>query len=130
MLRTRLTLKPGRPGTHDLLAEYGDRLLCVRYRYDAEQQLRYKTAEVIVDEAPWTPAHPFAPTDIIELNIRPKERTLRHAARLLGARRTPTTQTWRTTYAVARILHLTTRATRPPAPHLPLYSAPHAPLAS
>jgi len=113
MLRTRLTLQPGRPGTQDLLAEYGDRLLCVRYRYDADQQVRYKTAEVIVEEAPWTPTHPFAPTDIIELRIRPQERTLRHAARLLGARHAPTAHTWRTTYAVARILHLTTRATRP-----------------
>ena len=114
MLRTRLTLKPGRPGTMDLLGEYGDRLLCVRYRYDTERQTRYKTAEVIVEEAPWSPTQPFVATDIVELRIRPKERTLRHAARLLGARPTPTTHTWRTTYAVARILLLTTRATRPP----------------
>ncbi len=113
MLRTRLTLKPGRPGTMDLLTEYGNRLVCVRYRYDTEQKVRYKTAEVIVEEAPWTPTHPFAPTDIVELRIRPKERTLHHAARLLGACHTPTTHTWRTTFAVARILHLTTRATRP-----------------
>ena len=76
-LRTRLTLKPGRPGTKQLLAEYGDRLLCVRYRYDDERHLRYKTAEVIVEETPWTPTAPFAPTDIVDLRIRPQERTLR-----------------------------------------------------
>src|SRR5262249_12946847 len=83
MLRTRLTLRPGRPGTKDLVAEFGDRLLCVRYRYDDEHHLRYKTAEVIIEAAPWTPARPFAATDVIELRIRPQERTLRHAARLL-----------------------------------------------
>ncbi len=114
MLRTRLTLKPGRPGTKNLLAEYGDRLLCVRYRYDDEARRRYKTVEVIVEEAPWSPAFPFSPTDVIEVRIRPEERTLRRAADVLGARRTPTTQTWRTTYAVAGILHLAARATRPP----------------
>jgi hypothetical protein len=113
VLRTRLTLKPGRPGTKNLVAEFGDRLLCVRYRYDEDRHIRYKTAEVIVEEAPWSPARPFAPTDVVELRIRPQERTLRHAARLLGARHTPATHTWQTTYAVARILHLTTRATRP-----------------
>jgi hypothetical protein len=113
MLRTRVTLKPGRPGTKTLVAEFGDRLLCVRYRYDEARQIRYKTAEVIVEEGPWTPTHPFAPTDVIELRIRPYEHTLRHAAHLLGAHPTPTTHTWTTTYAVARILHLTTRATRP-----------------
>ena len=112
-LRTRLTLKPGRPGTKQLLAEYGDRLLCVRYRYDDERHLRYKTAEVIVEETPWTPTAPFAPTDIVDLRIRPQERTLRAAAYFLGARPAAATHTWRTTYAVARILHLTARATRP-----------------
>ena len=113
MLRTRLTLKPGRPGTKDLLAEYGDRLLCVRYRYDEERHLRYKTAELIIEKTPWTPTHPFAPTDLVGLRIRPPEHALRAAAHLLGARPAPTTHTWRTTYAVARILHLTARATRP-----------------
>jgi hypothetical protein len=113
MLRTRLTLRPGRPGTRDLVAEYGDRLLCVRYRYDTDRHRRYKTAEVIVAETQWTPPSPFAPTDIVDVHIRPQERTLRAAAHLLGARPAPTTHTWRTTYAVARILHLATRATRP-----------------
>ncbi len=29
------------------------KLVCVRYRYDAERKKRYKTVEIIVDEAPW-----------------------------------------------------------------------------
>ena len=36
-MRTRLTLKPGQRGTKQLVAEYGDRLVCVRYRYDDKQ---------------------------------------------------------------------------------------------
>jgi len=30
--RVRLHLKPGQKGTKQLLAQYGDRLICVRYR--------------------------------------------------------------------------------------------------
>jgi hypothetical protein len=37
-MRTRLHLKPGQKGTKQLLAQYGDRLVCVRYRYDAAAQ--------------------------------------------------------------------------------------------
>ena len=35
--RVRLHLKPGQKGTKQLLAQYGDRLICVRYRYDARR---------------------------------------------------------------------------------------------
>jgi hypothetical protein len=35
--RVRLHLKPGQKGTKQLLAQYGDRLICVRYRYDAQR---------------------------------------------------------------------------------------------
>ncbi|CAG0945323.1 hypothetical protein ANRL1_02260 [Anaerolineae bacterium] len=41
--------------TKRLIAEHGDRLVCVRYRYDAQKKRRYKTVELIVEEMPWTP---------------------------------------------------------------------------
>ena len=41
----RLHLKPGQKGTKQLLAQYGDRLICVRYRYDAQRKKRFKTVE-------------------------------------------------------------------------------------
>lgn len=34
------------------MAQYGDRLVCVRYRQDPEQQRRLTTVELIVDERP------------------------------------------------------------------------------
>lgn len=110
MLRTRLTLKPGQRGTHNLLAEYGNRLLCVRYRYDDEARLRYKTVELIVEEAPWSPPRQPTPRNVVDLRLRPDEHTLRRAVRLLGAIPNRPTRTWRTTYAVATILGLTARA--------------------
>jgi hypothetical protein len=53
MLRTRLTLQPGRPGTKRLVDEYGERLVCVRYRYDDARHRRLKTVELIVEDVPW-----------------------------------------------------------------------------
>ncbi|WP_322512865.1 hypothetical protein [Chloroflexus sp.] len=54
-MRTRLKLKPGQRGTKKLQAMYGDRLVCVRYRYDAEHGRRLKTIELIVEEKAWLP---------------------------------------------------------------------------
>jgi len=51
-MRTRLTLQPGQSGTKELVEQYGDRLVCVRYRYDATRRRRFKTVELIVEEAP------------------------------------------------------------------------------
>jgi hypothetical protein len=44
------------------------RILCVRYRYDAQQQKRYTTVEVIVAEGPWTPPTP-APDTIVGVRV-------------------------------------------------------------
>ena len=44
------TLKPGDRGTARLLREYGDRLVCVRYRFDSERTKHLTTVEIIVDE--------------------------------------------------------------------------------
>lgn len=54
-MRTRLTLLPGQRGTKKLVARYGDRLVCVRYRYDPETKKRYKTVELIIEEMDWDP---------------------------------------------------------------------------
>jgi hypothetical protein len=44
-LRTRLTLRPSQPGTKQLRVQCGERLVCVRYRYDEQRQKRLKTVE-------------------------------------------------------------------------------------
>lgn len=53
--------KPGEPGTHSLLKRFGERLVCVRYRYDPVRRKRYKTAEIIVAEEDWQPQGDAAP---------------------------------------------------------------------
>lgn len=55
-MRVRLVRRPGQPGTRAYAEQYGDRLVCVRYRYDEAARRRYKTVEIIVEEAEWAPA--------------------------------------------------------------------------
>ena len=51
----KATLLPGANGTKALLRQYGDQLICVRYRYDKTKHKRYKTVELIVEEKDWSP---------------------------------------------------------------------------
>lgn len=112
MLRTRLTLKPGRSGTHDLVEQYGSKLVCVRYRYDDELGIRYKTVELIVDEKPWTPpTAPHNPTDLVHVRIAPTETRLADALKLLGGRYHRDTNTWLIAYAATTALRITNRIT-------------------
>ena len=53
-MHTSTTVQPGQRGAKKLAAQYGDRLVCVRYRCDAQRQKRVKTIELIVEEWPWT----------------------------------------------------------------------------
>ncbi len=50
-----VTLRPGARGTIRLVHQYGEKLICVRYRYKQDTRTRIKTVELIVDERPWTP---------------------------------------------------------------------------
>ena len=67
-MEARATLRPGKKGTKKLVARFGDRLICVRYRYDARRRKRFTTVELIVEEADWTPpdatAQPPAPAPL------------------------------------------------------------------
>jgi len=58
-------LNPGRRGTQKLLAEYGDRLVCVWYRYDEAQKKRFKTVELIVKAIAWEPNVRQAASDTV-----------------------------------------------------------------
>ncbi|HKI44290.1 MAG TPA: hypothetical protein VKA08_03045 [Balneolales bacterium] len=68
-MNTKLTLKPGQRGTKKLLKKYGNRLVCVRYRYDEEKKLRYKTVELIVDVTEWEPKEEIANNGTIHPEI-------------------------------------------------------------
>ena len=104
MWKTRLTLSPGSNGTKKLTAQYGERLVCVRYRYDPERHRRIKTVELIEEERPWTPEHL-----LYLVEIRWEETILRERAKHLGARWNPTRRLWQMDHSTVKELQLSDR---------------------
>lgn len=109
-MRTRLTLRAGRPGTRKLVKEYGERLLYVRYRYDDQRRIRVKTVEVIVSERPWTPPAAASgspdPLAYVLIRFEPSDAATRTAVKRLGGYWHTPAKAWRITYAAVRLLHL------------------------
>ncbi|MBN1937456.1 MAG: hypothetical protein JW934_22555 [Anaerolineae bacterium] len=111
-MRVRLTLKPGQRGTKQLVEEYGDRLVCVRYRYDSEQRKRYKTVELIVDEAEWLDQ--LAPVDALMVGVlvAREETELRTQVKAEGGHWNPERQVWELRYDRVKRLGLEGRLVR------------------
>ena len=96
---TRLKLKPGQKGTKKLLAEHGDALVCVRYRYDEARRKRIKTIELVVEESDWHPPAPkFRDDDQVFVQIGYTEKDLRDAARTARGRWDPDARLWKIRY--------------------------------
>jgi len=122
-METRATLRPGQKGTHKLVARFGDRLVRVRYLYDADAGRRYKTVELIVSSAPWRP-EPRNPRrrneDIVAVRIEYHETDLRERANRLGAVWRPAQKLWEITWLDAKRLGRSDRVVAPaPDPKVP-----------
>jgi hypothetical protein len=93
-METRVTLRPGEKGTKALVAEYGHRLICVRYRYDAAARVRYKTVELVVEQVPWDPGEhaidpdgrPGRPPSLVGVRVAYEDRALQQKIRQFGGR--------------------------------------------
>src|SRR5262249_5004714 len=92
------------------LAQYGDRLVCVRYRSDEQRRTRFKTVELIVEEWPWTPPPPRR-TDgsVILVKVVFSERGLRQQVKEAGGVWNPDKQAWELRYDRAIALELKER---------------------
>ena len=98
-MRARLKLKPGQKGTKKLLARYGDRLFCVRYRYDEERQRRYTTVELIVEEVEWKPrARAPAGDTIIDIHVAWGDLELSGRVKSAGGRWNRARRVWEIRY--------------------------------
>jgi len=105
----RATLLPGTNGTKALLKEYGDQLICVRYRYDKQKHKRYKTAEIIVDEKDWRPGVISRPDKAVLLHVRFGETDLRSLVKRNGGYWNPDRKAWCLSYRKAVQLGLEQR---------------------
>jgi hypothetical protein len=94
-LTTRLKLKPGQKGTKKLLAEHGDALVCVRYRYDEASNTRIKTVELVVEKTAWNPpARKFADNDLVPVQIGYSQKELIADAKAAKGRWNPEERLW------------------------------------
>lgn len=113
-METRLTLKPGQRGTKKLQAQYGDRLVCVRYRYDEEQGKRYKTIELIISVASWSPPRrdPIAPETVVLIKVAWGEPDLARRIKAVGGVWNRSHRAWELRYEHAVALDLNARILR------------------
>ena len=113
-METRLTRRPGQAGTRKYVARYGDRLVCVRYLYDAETGRRHKTVELIVGTVPWRPRARGArrrDEEMVAVRIAFAEADLRERAKRLGAIWRPQARLWEMRWLDAKRLGIADRVT-------------------
>ena len=97
--RVGLHLKPGQRGTKQLLAQYGDRLICVRYRYDPQRKKRFKTIELVVAERDWQPSRArFGDDQVVGLRVAYAEVAVRDRVKRAGGRWNPERRVWQLRY--------------------------------
>jgi len=108
-MEIRLTLRPGMSATKKLLARYGERLVCVRYRCDRATGRRVKTAELIVEDVAWA-GRARKPRrndrDFVAVRIAWKESGLRAAVKHAGGIWRPRQRLWELSWDAVRTLGL------------------------
>jgi len=105
----RLHLKPGKKGTKQLLAQYGDRRICVRYRYDVQRKKRLETLELLVAERDWQLRRRFADDQIVALRVDFADVAVRAQVKQAGGRWNPQRRIWQLRYDRVVALGLTGR---------------------
>ena len=106
---------PGQPGTKKLQKQHGDRLVCVRYRYDTSRNLMVKTVELIVDEQPWQPnsQRRSPPNKRIPIRVGRDEHEVKKLVKAAGGRWNYKKRVWELAYKQVVKLGLTDRIVQP-----------------
>jgi hypothetical protein len=101
-LRVVKTLSPSDRGAKGLADRYGNALICVRHRTDADGKTRFITVELLVDRKPIK-----SRTDkIVGVRIGLHEQSLQSLVRTAGATWDPKDKLWRMSKRVAGLLKL------------------------
>ena len=108
-MHTSTTIQPGQRGSKKFVEQYGDRLVCVRYRQDEQRQKRFKTVELIVEEWPWTLPPQRKKESLVLVKVAFQERALRGQIKEAGGVWNPAKQAWEMRYGCALALGLTRR---------------------
>lgn len=109
-MKIKRIVRPGQPGTKKLVERYGDNLICVRYRYDAESKRTFKTIELVIESQPWQPNPEKIPMNkMVDLHIAVDEAELRNHVKKAGGKWNPQKQVWHLPYREVLDLGLTER---------------------
>lgn len=101
-------LLPHAPGTKRLSERFGDELVCVRYRIDAQSQRRYTTVELVVASGPLPPPLPAE----VYVRVAYEEVELRKKVKAAGGQWCQERKLWRMPRVSARRLGLLRRVDR------------------
>ena len=108
-LRVTKKLATTNRGAIKLAQQFGEALVCVRHRTDAEAKFRYTTVELLVDKVEMRPRQ----SKMVNIRVNPKEYGLRTVVRAAGAVWDNKVGLWRIPKRVATILRLTGRVVHP-----------------
>jgi hypothetical protein len=97
-------LKPGQKGTQRLVAEFGEALVCVRYRHDERTGDNVTTAEIIVDRRPGGKPL-FLDANLVAVTVAYDETELRNRLKAAGGRWDPEEKLWKVRYGSIRRDH-------------------------
>ena len=101
-LRVGQTLRPGQRGTRRYVERFGDRLVAVRYRYDAARQCRATTVEVVVEAGAWRPS--VRADDTVAVRVEWREADVAGRVKREGGTWDPVRKRWLLRYdAVVRL---------------------------
>ena len=95
-------------GAIKLARQFGEALVCVRHRVDAEARFRYTTVELLVETAEMQPRR----SEMVHLRVHPNEYGLKTMVRAAGAVCDRKTGLWHIPKRVATVLRLTNRIVR------------------
>ena len=113
MMKIKRVVKPGLPGTKKLLRQYGDKLVCVRYRYDDTNRCIHKTAELIIETTPMPEKSSWIPANkLVYIRIAQHERRIQMKVRHAGGKWNAALQLWHLPYKRVVELGLTDRMDR------------------
>jgi hypothetical protein len=109
-MSTQKTILPGQPGTKKWLRQYGEALVCVRYKYDPVHQKKIKTVEVIVEEQQWIKNKTRIPANrMVSLRIDYGEIEKGRLVRAAGGKWNRGSKVWELPYREAVVLGLEDR---------------------
>ena len=102
-------ISAGKPGTKKITEQYGDDLVCVRYKYDREKRIKYKTVELIIDRGLWNPDLAKKNSKKVEVIIYFNEIELSKKIKAAGGNWNPKEKVWEINFKTAKELGVTDR---------------------